>query len=236
MKKLVIIANGSSLNKHYERGDFELLKNVDTLAMNEFDRFIEKHDLDFLPTIYTWWEQDSHLSARARAIKVVEHFIDKGVRCYLARHFYDWMVASKLMPKREHWYTIEGNVQFVSRCWQRNHGGQLDDCSPGGWHLPRLCIYGGSMIGVTQLAYMLGYNEVGIAGADLGFMKKVTHFDKNYPSSFEAGMKLDRQDDTLRNVHQWAKDEFEKVGRKIYNVGIGGELEVYPRIELREFV
>ena len=45
---------------------------------------------------------------------------------------------------------------------------------------------------------------------------------------------LQHRDATLIDMHSIVKEEFERAGRSIYNAGIGGELEVYERVDLME--
>ena len=98
-----------------------------------------------------------------------------------------------------------------------------------------------------QLAYHMGFKEVGLVGCDHTFATKgpanktviagekdSNHFDPNY---FAGGVKWQLPDLTASELHyERARDTFERYGRKIINCTEGGRLELFPRQPLGEFL
>jgi len=116
---------------------------------------------------------------------------------------------------------------------------------PSGW----VSKYGSSMSTVMQIAVYLGFKELIMVGCDLGWKpfdyeedKDPNHFTEDY----WAKMKLSGQEiavtperakrytDCARSSHVLAKKVCDPLGVKILNATIGGELEVYPRVDLLE--
>lgn len=238
-KKLVIVASGPSLNVHLALGHFQTLlasEIVDTMAFNKMDWWIRDNDLEWRPTHYLKVEYDVHIPLNRRRASITEHFANGRTKMWIAERF---------RPEFEVYWKSIGvfpDVEYIERCGLREHAGQLNWHSPGGWHFdgqgqPEFCVYGGTMNTALALAYRLGYELVAVIGADLGMTKENKHHcHPDYETYLDPWFRWDEQDDTLRNVHRWARDEFEKDGRKIYNAGIGGLLDVYPRIDLGRFV
>lgn len=97
-----------------------------------------------------------------------------------------------------------------------------------------------------QLAYHMGFEQVGLIGCDHNFAQKghanktvvsgekdASHFDPNY---FAGGVKWQLPDLLQSEVsYSMARDIFEGSGRRIFNCTEGGFLEVFQRMSLREF-
>ncbi len=93
----------------------------------------------------------------------------------------------------------------------------------------------------------MGFKEVALVGADHNFStrgpankvidaQKVdnNHFDKRY---FSGDMKWQLPDLLNSEVsYELAKDNFECFGRRIYNSTVGGNLELFERINLEDFI
>jgi hypothetical protein len=98
-----------------------------------------------------------------------------------------------------------------------------------------------------QLAFHMGFQEISIVGADHSFAvsgppnKKIkadaidqSHFDPRY---FSGDMEWQLPD--LFESEVWygrAHKVYKAHGRKIFNSTVGGKLEVFPRLSLREFL
>ena len=87
---------------------------------------------------------------------------------------------------------------------------------PKTWHLPELCSYGSSVHVALQIATNLGYSPLYLVGCDL----TGGHFNTEYGESLV-------QTDLWRSAHEIAN----RSNPNIFNATIGGELEVYPRVE-----
>lgn len=98
-----------------------------------------------------------------------------------------------------------------------------------------------------QLAYHMGYDEVGLIGCDHYFKDKGipnttiktvdidrNHFDPNY---FGKGMEWQLPDILGSEFHyQISRDFFQKNNKKIYNCTNGGHLEIFERKSLSNFI
>ena len=104
------------------------------------------------------------------------------------------------------------------------------DESPYLWHLPVLCSYGSSVNVAIQLAVTMGYGPIHLIGCDLGYKDgEPSHFDENYEEGYWDMLRPAKYAnlDTL-NAHMIAERSSPV---KIYNATIGGELEVYERVD-----
>jgi hypothetical protein len=97
-----------------------------------------------------------------------------------------------------------------------------------------------------QLAYHMGFSKVAIVGADHNFAVK------GEPNSRISGVKEDHShfDPTYFANVEWqlpdltesevgylrAKYNYESTGRLLYNCTVGGKLEIFERMELKDFV
>jgi len=118
------------------------------------------------------------------------------------------------------------------------HGGMYvaSENRPMEWHLPVWCHYGGTMNVALQFAFAMGYDPVYVIACDLGIqpifrttIADPNHFHPDY-WTWEDNPLEDR-DPTLIEVHRMAQEAFDRAGRHIYNAGVGGKLDVHPRVE-----
>lgn len=99
-----------------------------------------------------------------------------------------------------------------------------------------------------QIAYIMGFKEVYLLGVDHDYVMpdsairlwdkayESQDFDPNHfhPNYFGRGRKFHDPDmPRMERAYQKAKEVFEADGRKIYNAGIGGNLEVFERVDYR---
>ena len=111
--------------------------------------------------------------------------------------------------------------------------------------------YGSSMLAVMQIAVYLGFKELIMVGCDMGWRpfdyeedKDPNHFTEDYWGKMNlSGQEIivtpelaQRYTDDARSGHVLAKKVCDKLGVKIYNATMGGELEVYPRVDLLEVI
>lgn len=98
-----------------------------------------------------------------------------------------------------------------------------------------------------QLAYHMGFSEVGLIGCDHNFATKgpsnktvkAGNTDPNHfhPKYFADGVKWDLPDLLGSEYHYDLADKmFKQDGRKIYNCTEGGKLDVFERKALKEFI
>lgn len=242
-----IVGNGPSLRKHLERGDFDLLQERDevTFAMNKIHLLYELGNTSWVPTNYIFFEAMGRGDKSNEWVDYVSYWIKAGVRCYLDETFRPKLLAelggiNRLPTYWKDQRLCDGvfdNVVWVRR-WICHAASALHEKRPESWHLPEICCYGGSMNIAAQLAFMLGYEPVYLIGCDLGFRNDKSaaedpnHFHPDYWT--QDDFPLSTRDQTLQHMHSIIKKEFETKGRHIYNAGIGGHLDVYERVDLRE--
>ena len=98
------------------------------------------------------------------------------------------------------------------------------------WHLPEICTAYGSMSIMLQVSVLLGYDEIYLLGCDLGYGQGA-----HYPISDYSIDPRDKNcaNDVMLAIHEMAKRSSPV---PIYNATIGGDLDVYPRVDLREVI
>lgn len=125
-------------------------------------------------------------------------------------------------------FGLEANehVHYIKAC---AHYGRhfYDPNSPHLWHLPVLCTFGSSVNVAVQVAVQQGYHDIYLVGCDLGYRDAGgSHFDPDYEHGREQPARLANLD-TLA-AHMVAA----RTGQaRIRNATLGGELEVYERVD-----
>jgi len=221
-QRAFIIGNGPSLN----RTPLYLLKNEFTLCFNRFNLMFER--LSWRPTMYMCVD---HRVAEDTASQINEivplisyaFFPDRHPAGLDFRNFIDDAY----------------NVFWLSAA----HRGFHDD-------LPR-CGLGGTVthVGLQVLAFM-GFSPIYLIGVDMDYKDHASavkhdkwhwtstrdddpnHFDPRY---FGAGTKYHYptlREDMLPSL-QRAKEHLDEKGIRVLNAGIGGSLEIFPRVDFR---
>jgi hypothetical protein len=110
---------------------------------------------------------------------------------------------------------------------------------------------GSSMLTVMQIAVYMGFSPLILIGCDMGWKafdweenKDPNHFIDSYWDYRKRGdRKIEMTERMARNcnhdvlvAHKIAKQACDARGVKVYNATIGGELEVYPRVDLMEII
>ena len=123
----------------------------------------------------------------------------------------------------------KSNLHLIQGCDHYAKHFDNDD-SPHLWHMPVLCTFGSSVNVAIQIA-SLSFDEIFLVGCDLGYKDgNPSHFDKNYETG-HTDIKNARYAnmDTLA-AHMLAA---RSCPIPIYNATVGGELEVYPRVDFK---
>lgn len=137
------------------------------------------------------------------------------------------------------------NVSYVPRC--EHIGG---DHVPRQWHLPTPCEYGGSLSYALQLAVLMGRSPIYLVGCDLYRYRgpddpDINHFDPAYcaykrrkstGAEIIGPAEWQRLNDRLIWSHEIALAECQARGIDIWNATVGGDLHVYPRIDITNVV
>lgn len=145
----------------------------------------------------------------------------------------DW--KSEVMPMVEKdipcllwdWFDVDApNVRKIPRC---EHHGVPDGhkSSTKGWHQPFCTAYNSISI-MAQWAVQLGFNEIVLVGCDLNFTNGVDDHFMPYYTKVDGGY-VERNNRFALAAHKLIK---ECCPVPVYNATIGGELEIYPRLDL----
>ena len=224
-----VIGNGPSLN----RTPLHLLKNEFTFGVNRF--YLMHERLDWQPTFYTAndWRVVLDCAEEINALQGSLKFLDE--------RFHGLLVDSESV----HWY------------W---HGRTLAPGEEGFSTDASLGIRGaGSVVGsAIQLAYHMGFDPIYLIGVDVSYAIPSTvkqegpdrfgngvglyltstedddanHFDRRY---FGTGRKW-HDPNVKRMIEGFEQCQKGVVtrGRSILNATVGGQLEVFPRVEIRD--
>ena len=210
-KKAIILCNGPSLLDV----DFDLLDGVYTFGLNKINLLFNKKE--FRPS---------------SIVSVNPHVIEQN------KQFFNSTDIPLFMDSRSKKHISNKNSIFIHSSSERIFS-----------ETPYISFYQGFTVTFVamQLAYYFGFKEIALVGCDHSFATKgkankevvsgdsdPNHFDKNY---FAGGVKWQLPDLFQSEVsYQMAKDIFEENGRSIFNCTTGGELEVYKRRSLKEFI
>ena len=241
MSKAIVIGNGKSLLEHIDKGDFDLFKKVDTFAMNKIHGLYYKNIIhNILGTSWrpTYWFWVEHLDGDNPTNKLIDELYENHIEpdleiCYIDIKFYDYLVDRHSDVKYK-------NIRWITRCNNPKHSGQhLYSLRPRHWNNEVPCIYGGSMHTVLWYADRLGYSDIGLVGCDLGITKPHGNFDNNhFRSDYISYIDGDwnKQNATLVDMHKIINENYKSKNKRIVNCGIGGNLNVYPRVQLRNWL
>ena len=124
--------------------------------------------------------------------------------------------------RSEHTYTP------IHRC--RHHFYALDnvDKRVQSWHLPEICTALGSISVMMQIAVLEGFDEIYLIGCDL-WKEGQNHYTDQYVTNED----IKRRNADALYLHQVAKAS---CPIPIVNCTVGGQLEVYPRADMRDIL
>lgn len=208
-----VIGNGPSLSVT----PLDDLAGVDSFAVNRINQIFPR--FRWRPTYYVRTETPT-IDAPEHWWTDIAEVVAEGIECYMP--FWD---NSKIGPK-------PSNVHWVNTCHHYKYllGRDKSSKIPHSWHLPLLCDYGSSLSTAIQLAVQKGYKVIFLLGCDLGYKDSGTsHFYQDNPG-YRISAELANRN--ILHAHEIAKRECEERGVEIYNATIGGELEIYERVDL----
>jgi hypothetical protein len=107
--------------------------------------------------------------------------------------------------------------------------------------------YGSSMTAVLQIAVYMGFNPIYLLGCDGEYVQidwggsDPNHFSEDYDKLQLGKRKIVMTasmasfcSDAVQRGHEVAKYACDALGVEIYNATVGGEIEIYPRVDIRE--
>lgn len=214
-KKCIIIGNGPSLNKI----DFGLLKDVFTFGQNRI--YLLFKEKNFQPTF--------HVTVNGLVAKQFAHEINN----LDVLKFMSWANRKYFRYNKEYIYLWDPSSGF-----EDGFSKKINE---------RIYIDSTVTYVSMQIAYWMGFEKVGLIGVDHYFKKKgknnelVTsndkdedHFNSNY---FGKGITWLLPDlERSEKSYSLAKSEYEKLDRKIYDCTIEGNLDIFEKISLKDFI
>jgi hypothetical protein len=216
MKIAWLLGNGPSLKET----PLHLLEG-DTWAVNKI-RLLFPHT-DWRPKYYVRTD-DIYENQDEGWYRDIDEVLEEGAYAFLGPYFY------KYWAEGSHQGRVAGCVPICGE-----HVYHHDSpWAPTKWHANELCNFGGSLSVAIQIMNKenrkYGYDAIYLVGCDLGYSNDVVyHFDPNYnngvPTPYAASVL--KQDKIA--AHEIAM-KCSKI--PIFNATIGGELEVYPRVNL----
>jgi hypothetical protein len=239
MKRIFILGNGPSLAKT----PLDMLIGEDTFALNRIHLIYPSvqwrpkffYYVDYVTNSFNWREPIDANVGVAEHLWLYEIF-RAG---YPAGHpnYNDF-------PKEMGIGDVP-NVTWLPMC--KAHKGYSGG-NPKGmkeWHFPEICTAYNGISPVIQIAVQMGYEEIYLLGCDLGYNPldlTSNHFSKDYikghepPNAWDGVYWAQADDFNARVAHQIAKKECEKRGVIIKNATLGGELEIYERVNLEAVI
>jgi hypothetical protein len=216
-----ILGNGPSLNDT----NLDLIAGEKTFGVNQCHLIYPK--TKWRPTYWVCTDRDLNIPLEEWASLFFLHR-DLGETCFLAPRHFTRMDIMGVKPSE--------NFRMLDLCME--HGVRIghEEWWPKSWHLPKLCVFAGSVPTTIQLAVTMGYDEIYLAGCDAKYRPgENNHFSEDYfnfrPYDAEWAEYLTR---ALVYAHELAWRECLTRGVKIYNAGVGGKLDAYPRIRLED--
>lgn len=224
-ERIFILGNGPSLNNT----PLHILENEKVLCTNRFNLMLER--LNYTPEFYACID-DRVLSTIQNDIQEISQKVD-------------YVFLPLIHPSSgKNFYKIYKNIKNVYWLILNKFGYSLD--------MPYIGINKSVTNCSLQIAAFMGFKEIYLLGVDLDYedhksVKKENrrdwtsendddpnHFDPRY---FGKGTKYHhpRLDETFKKWEE-AKEFFEKNGVKIYNATVGGKLEIFERVNLKDVI
>ncbi|MCB2179453.1 hypothetical protein KQH61_05980 [bacterium] len=217
-----IVGNGPSLKDT----PLDLLKDEVCFATNRIN--LVYGSTSWRPNYYVRAEsiEDTTVPTEAWMDDLLVHLRDPDIAVYCNPWFPKKLRQLGIVEDWENLYVIKGCPHYL------NH--YDNKYCPVLWHLPTYCTYGSSVNVAIQIAVSLGYGPLYLVGCDLGYGKGNDHFDQDYSEGYRQDLRPARYAnmDTL-NAHMIAKRSSPV---DIFNATIGGEMEVYERVDLMELL
>lgn len=232
-KRVFLIANGPSLADT----NLDFLENEISFAMNRISLLYNKFP-KWRPTYYLFSSTNvkPHNPWGAEWLQsVITSLSCDKTTSFISSVFKEYIDPHNSYPQVK-WFNsmsetkpdMNGNISFD--CFSPNVVERIDKS-------------GTSMNLALQLAYHMGFDEVIIVGADLGWTadrgskNDPNHFDKSYRANIPPE-KVNKANHQMRNVHSLAYRYFldKNQNTKIYNASLKTVLDVYPIIDYEKYI
>jgi hypothetical protein len=218
MSRAFVVGNGPSLNVT------PLNKLIGEVSFGVNRIHLIYNQTDWRPTYYVRSEDEEDIDMSVWKDDLLAQF-NSNTHVYCNHYF------TKNLKKEIEEAGATERIHGIKAC---NH--YLDhfdsEVSPHVWHMG-LCSFGSSVNVCVQLAINLGYSPIYLVGCDLGYKDETpSHFSADYINVDKSKLRSAHYAnmDTLA-AHMVAKRSSKT---PIYNATIGGQLEVYPRVNFEE--
>jgi hypothetical protein len=211
-----IIGNGPSL----QETNLDLIKGQPSFACNGIDLIYEK--TEWRPTQYVRAEGEFPEEAdKSIWWNSVKTHLDLGIPCHLSGYYW-------------HHFKDYGNAIELKHCHE--HAVNFDSPNaPSEWHLPYPCIFGGSLIVAMQIAVIQGYDQLVLLGCDLNYRdNKPSHFDETYEHGYEQPARYANLNNLWGHICGIQYHGRRNLPFDVVNATIGGDLHLYPRVDLED--
>lgn len=217
--RFFVIGNGPSLNDT----PLDALIGEKTVALNRIN-LIYPHT-KWRPTIYCKTDHNPYLVDIYNEENILN--VEIAEKSYLWEDFRDGHPDKpfKMMPVG---MGSNSKVTWIERCEHHEHLGGSKYCTDT-WHLPRICTAFGGINAAMQIAVLEGATEIYLLGCDLGYGREIgrDHFSTEYANRIRPLGAFEN-----KNQHHLHTVANNSCPIPIYNATIGGNLEVYERIDL----
>lgn len=223
MSKIFVVGSGPSLADT----PMDEIKD-DVFVMNNFGSIAKHFAWKIKPKYYLKWDHNTiNMTYKEEIAWAVEN----------CEHLYLWDRFKTGYPERHslHFTMTTGVGELPNTTWFpkcRHSPYQANNIKAvQSWHLPEICTAFGGMSSMMQIAAVLGYTEIYLLGCDLGYTANVK---KNHAIPDYTSDPLDKSEMDTRNmtaIHKMAK---RSSPIPIYNASVGGELEIYERVDIRD--
>ena len=225
-KRIFVIGNGPSLS----HTPLHLIENEYAIAMNRISLIYD--EVKWRPNFFVCTTENIRK-------KEWHHDIMRSIDLNIVT--FAWVALREYIGDRE-------NIHYL----QCDYGEEVNNAPPLDWWsndiTKGVCKFGTSMLVALQISVYLGFQDIYIIGADLGFkdswMQKILRkfhlhkyserLDKNHfiPSYGTPGLSADALNRNMIAAHKLANSATKQSQANIFNATLGGNLEVYPRVNI----
>lgn len=212
MTRAFVIGNGPSL------AHTDLNKLVGEISFGVNNIHLIYPQTEWRATHYVRSEEASNLEPE-HWLESMQTHLDLGSIIYCNDYFFRPRFGLEATPY----------VKYFRAC--AHYGRHYDNPdAPHMWHPPVLCTFGSSVNVAIQLAVQLGYDPVYLVGCDLGYRDEGgNHFDPAYEHGLEQPARWANMDTLAAHMIAARSSPVD-----IFNATLGGQLEVYERVNFDE--
>ena len=228
-ERVFLIANGPSL----AHTNLDFLKDETTIAMNRISLMYDK--FSWRPTYYLFSSTNvkNDVWGKAWTQSVIDSIEEEETTSFISSQFREY-----IDPEDKYHQILW--FDSMSETKPQLNGSISENCFSTDL-VERIDKSGTSMNLALQLAYHMGFLDIVIVGADLGWTKDTgstndpNHFDSSYRADISRPEKINHQ---MRNIHSLAHKNFMKKDARIrmYNASLKTVLDVYPIIDYEKYV